>query len=769
MTRFSHISPRKIILSLSVSILALTGCTPSDHGHSHSHDAPSYLTEAPGAGKLTPEIINSVALNGSSLRRAAISPDGSMVTVLQGQKDNPGQQDLWAYDLETGKGKRLVSSTDLLGSEPEVLSEEEKNRRERAREYGSGIVAYTWIDKDHILFPLGGDIFLYNIRDKSTKRVTETDGFETDPKVSRSGDYVAYVRGNELFVKDLETDKETQLSSGATDLIRNGIASFVVQEELARSTGYWWSPKEDRLAYTQIDESPVAIENRIDFGADGVKNISQRYPFAGTDNATVKLGIVPRTGGKTIWADIGDNPDIYLTRVTWSADGKSLYAGILSRNHKSHKILKINPDTGASKLLFEETSPTWLNIRTGFRRLKQGGIMFTAEQSDLRQVFTLSDEGKLTAITPDTMRVAGINCVNETDGKLYVTGWKDSPLERHVFSINMDGSDLTQITQGEGRHSARFAGNCSRYIGTFSNPNTPFQTRAFDNTGKGLAWLNENKLDETHPYAPYKDAHIEVEYGQIKANDGTPLDYMLYKPLDLKAGEKRPSVTLVYGGPGVQRVHKGWERKHFARMLAHHGFVVFQLDNRGAANRGKKFEDHLYRAMGKAEVVDQTTGAEWLKKQDFIDPNNMGVYGWSYGGYMTLHMLAQTDLYKSGVSGAPVTDWALYDTAYTERFLGDPRPDNSNYTKGAYEDGAVFAHLDGLTEPVLLIHGMADDNVVFRHAVKLMDAMQKNGQHNLRIMTYPGEKHGFRAKENRTHRDRQILEFFLETLGPDGQ
>jgi len=244
------------------------------------------------------------------------------------------------------------------------------------------------------------------------------------------------------------------------------------------------------------------------------------------------------------------------------------------------------------------------------------------------------------------------------------------------------------------------------------------------------------------------------------------MDYMLYKPNDIKPGEKRPAVTIVYGGPGVQRVDKGWNNKVWlAQMLVDNGFVVFQMDNRGATKRGKVFEDHLYRSMGITETLDQSVGAEFLKSLPYVDADNMGVFGWSYGGYMTLHMLAQTDHYKAGVSGAPVTDWALYDTAYTERYLGDPRPDNPNYTKGAYENASVFAHLDGLTEPFLLIHGMADDNVVFRHSVKLMDEMQKRGNHNMRVMTYPGEKHGFRRKENKIHRDQEILNFFVEQLG----
>lgn len=755
---------RKLGLVMTVSALALFGCG-KDANAPNKASSKSYLTAAPGPGKLTPEILHSnPSLDGPTLKSPAMSPDGSMITVLQGRDDDAAQQDLWAYDLANGEGRLLVSSTDLLGA-PEDLSDEEKNRRERAREYGKGIVSYAWAGNDQLIFPLGGDVFVYDLTTKKSQQVTATKGFETDAKVSASGGYVAYVRENNLFTTQLSTGLERQLTDGATDLIRNATASFVVQEELARSTGYWWAPDEARLAYTQIDERAIAVENRIEFSANDVRNVSQRYPFAGTANATVRLGVVAREGGETVWADLGTDPDVYLTRVAWSADSKTVYVGLLSRNHKSHKIFAINSDTGESRVIFEDMSATWLNIRSAFKSLKSGGLLFSSEQSDLRQIFTLKDNGVLTAVTPNDMRVNTINCVNENTGKVYFTGWKDSALQSHIFSVDMNGENLNKLSTGEGLHSARFAGNCSRYVGTFSSVSHPPQTRAFDNEGAPLAWLNENVLDDAHPYAPYKAAHIMPEFGQVAADDGTPMDYMLFKPQGLKAGEKRPAVTIVYGGPGVQRVMKGWEKKAFARMLAHHGFVVFMMDNRGAANRGKAFEDHLYRSMGQTEVADQTAGAKWLAAQDFVDKDRMGIFGWSYGGYMTLHMLSQTDLYRSGASGAPVTDWALYDTAYTERYLGNPNPSDANYTKGAYEEASVFAHIDGLTEPFLLIHGMADDNVVFRHSIKLMDAMQKRGAYNMRVMTYPGEKHGFRKTENKIHRDRLVLEYFLDTLG----
>lgn len=738
----------------------------------------SYLKSEPGPGFLTPEIINgSTNISGTTLSRAQIAPSGEFVTVLQGREENASQKDLWAYDLTTGEGRLLVSSTDLLEG-PEVLSEEEKNRRERAREYGSGIITYSWVGDNLLLFPLGGDIYLYDLESQESQQVTATKGFETDPKVSSDGSKIAYVRDNELYIKDLETGLERQLSDGATDTIRNATASFVVQEELDRNTGYWLSPKVDRVAYTQIDESPIAIENRLDFGVDGVKNIAQRYPFTGTPNATIKLGIVSTTGGATRWLDLGEDDDIYLTRVVWDADGQSLVAGILSRDHKTHSFKRFDARTGEGEIIYTETSPTWLNIGTTLRAQSDGSLIWSAERNDKRQIFNIASDGEVSALTPESMNVQSLLCQNTETGDLFVSGWQETPLERHIFKVSPDATAdegegeavesapvVTQITTNAGQHSARFNKDCSRYIGTYNDPNTPSQTRAYQADGTPLAWLNENPLDATHPYAPYLANHITPEYGQIEAEDGTPMNYMMYKPKDLQPGQKRASITIVYGGPGVQRVTRSWNRgTPLAQMLAQHGFVVFQLDNRGATNHGKAFEDGLYRAMGQIEVTDQKVGAEFLRSQSFIDPDRMGVYGWSYGGYMTLHMLGQTDDYASGVSGAPVTDWTLYDTAYTERYLGDPNPGAENYTEGAYENGSVFAHIEGLTEPVLLIHGMADDNVIFRNAIMLMDAMQKSGRHNMRMMTYPGEKHGFRDPANRTHRDRQILDFFLETL-----
>ncbi len=762
---------RNLVLGFfSITALFITACNFTGEDNNKLVDNKTeYQKPSIKSGQIDAQIIHSdPALSGPVLLQAKISPNGEMVTVLQGRDDDFFQQDLWGYNLKTGEGKRLVSSTDLLGV-PEILSEEEKNRRERARIKASGIVEYSWdLKGEKLLFPLGGDVYIYDIASKSSKRITNTSSYETDAKISPSGKYVSYVRDNDLFITELQSGRETRLSYGANDYIRNATASFVVQEELDRFTGYWVSPDEKTIAYTQIDESPIAIEHRLEFYPDGIKNIAQRYPFTGTDNATIKLGIVPIEGGKTIWADIGDDADIYLARVYWSADSKTLYAGILSRDQKKLQMLAIDPKTGKSRILFTETSPTWLNVENGFVPLSEGGFLWLSERTGFSHIYLYDKNGQNPKqLTKGKWPVTGLNCVSEKTGKIYFTGWQKSALERHIYVVDFDGKNIKQISKNEGWHSASFARNCQSYIGTFSNKSTPPQTRAYNNDGSPLVWLNENRLDESHPYWPYIKSHIVPEYGQIQADDGTYMDYELYKPQNMQKGKKYPAITIVYGGPGVQRIHKAWDDKvYLPQALADLGFVVFKLENRGAGGRGKKFEDHIYRNMAGVEVKDQIEGARFLKSLDFVDADRMGIYGWSYGGYMVLHMLAQTNEYKVGVSGAPVTDWALYDTAYTERYLGDPRKDNPNHTEGAYERASVFSHLQGLEEPVLLIHGMADDNVIFRHSIKLADSMQKLGRHNLRTMFYPSQKHGFTDKQAKIHRDQEIMDFFVKHLTP---
>ena len=729
-------------------------------GHTHAQNqASSEETAMTPARQLTIDDLHvEGGLDGPALRQPRVSPDGRLVTLLRGRDDDASQLDLWAYDTATGNASMLVSSTDLVGEVE--LSEEEKNRRERQRIYASGIVSYQWDAKgEQILFPLGGDIFLYRLADGTAVKVTDTDAFETDPKISPAGNYVSFIRDDELFVHELATGTEKQLSSGATATIRNGIAEFVAQEELDRDTGYWWSPDDRLIAYTQIDESPVDIVERLDFGPDGTRTIRQRYPFAGTDNVTIRLGVVPAAGGETVWVDLGPEEDIYLADVTWSADGQTLYVHRLSRDQKRLDILAADTASGATQVVFSETSETWVNLRGGMKPLADGSFLWESERDGFNHIYHYNADGSLiTQVTKGDWVVSGIDCVDESNGTIYFTGWTDTPLERHVYRVPLSGGDPVQISEGEGWHGASFAGSCDVWINSFSAPAQPSQARVRSAEGQHLFWLKENRLDADHPSAPFLASHVVPEYGTIEAEDGTPLYYRVMKP-DLAPGEKAPAIVRVYGGPHAQTVQKDWTGA-FDQMLVDMGYVVFRLDNRGSWNRGTAFENPLYHAMGSVEVEDQATGTRWLAAQAYVDVDNIGVFGWSYGGYMTLHMLAQhPELYKAGVSGAPVSDWRTYDTAYTERYMGDPRE-----VADAYDRSAVFAHLDGMKDDsLLLIHGMADDNVIFQNSIDLMAALHERDI-AFEMMTYPGEKHGFRKRENKRHMDRLVVDFLERRL-----
>jgi len=614
---FSSPSSRALFSSLTL-ISAISGMVSAPaNALPHDVDLPiDRISEQPG-------------LFGPSLRGAKFSPDGRLITILKGREDDASKLDLWAYDIKTGSPSLLVSSSDIVDSET-PLSEEEKNRRERQRIYNSGIISYDWDQQgQRIMFPLGGDIYIYDLANKSSQQITSTPEFETDAKFSPDGEQVSYVRADELFVYNLNTAKERQITNGANETIRNAVSEFVAQEELDRNTGYWWSPDNKTIAFTQIDESPVPIATRVDINADTVVTIQQRYPFAGQNNVTIKLGISNIKGKRPVWVDLGDNQDFYLADAYWSKDGSALYVARLIRDQKQLDLLAIDPKTGRSKIVLSETSQTWINLGLGLKPLADGGFLWSSERSGFQHLYRYDASGKnLGAVTGGNGMVSAVNCIDEENAKIYYTGWSETVLERHIYTKSLNGRDLGRpITTKSGWHSASFSNTCDHFILYRSDDRQPTQASAHDQTGKALFWLNENKIVEgQHPYAHFLKSHLDWTYGQIEASDGTMLDYKMLKPKGLKSGEKAPVIQMVYGGPHAQQVRRQFGNL-FEQALADQGYVVFWLDNRGAAGRGTAFENTLYRAMGTIEVEDQATGTRFLKTLPYVDGEKIGVYG----------------------------------------------------------------------------------------------------------------------------------------------
>jgi dipeptidyl-peptidase-4 len=723
------------------------------------------LTTLPSfAERLTIERINAdPALSGPSVRGLKVSPDGARVSFLRGREDDRFQTDLWEYNLHDKTARRLVDSRALQPDEQ--LSDAEKARRERSRTAGfRGINNYDWSpDGKQLLIPLPGALYLVDAAQPDKPRRVAS-GDLLDPKISPKGRYVSFVRGQNLFVIDLVLGTERQLTRDGGGTVHNAEAEFVAQEEMHQTSGYWWAPDDSAIAFKRFDEAPVAVVRRFEIQADRADVVEQRYPAAGQANVTVGLAIVSPTGGEARAVDLGAERDIYLVRADWSSDARQLLFQRQARNQKRLELVAVDAATLRQQVLVTETSSTWVAVLQEPHFLKtRNAFLWTSERSGRRHLYLYDLSGRLLhPVTQGEWGIDGLLAVDEAGGRVYVASNRDAAIDKQVYALTLDGGNAGQpqrITQADGWHDAIFSDRGEVYVDSFSDPDTPPQVSVRKPDGSLLAWIEHNEPNASHPYARYRNAHVPTEFGTLRAADGQVLHYSLRKPLGFDATRRYPVFVSVYGGPGAQTVERSWGRALFEQYMAQHGYVVFRLDNRGSARRERAFTDVIYRNLGKYEVQDQLAGIDWLGQQSFVDARRIGVFGWSYGGFMALRLLAAgSDRIAAGVAGAPVTDWRLYDTHYSEQFIDRPQ-DNAE----GYVESGVFAHLGGLRSPLLLIHGMADDNVLFANSTQLMDELQNRGI-AFELMTYPGAKHGLSKPASQKHMLHTVENFFNRNL-----
>ncbi len=709
-------------------------------------------------------IYDSPSLEGSAPRSLKVSPDGQRVTFLRGKETDYDQLDLWEYHINSGETRMLFDSATLAQGDGE-LSDEEKARRERMRLSGSGIVSYQWsADGKALLFPLGGDVFYHQLGKEGAKQLLDTDAFETDITLSPKGNYIAYIRDQNLYVKHIATGKETAITQGGGGNIKYGMAEFVAQEEMSRMTGYWWSPDESYIAFTRVDESPVEVITRSEIYADNIKTIEQKYPSAGTPNVEITLAVQNIDSGERQWIDLGKNKDIYLARGNWMPDSNVFTYQWQSRDQQQLELRAYNLTSKKQKVLLKESSDTWVNLNDDLRFLSDSNqFIWASERDGFKHLYLYNNDGsQVRQLTKGDWVVDDVVAVDKKAGEVYFTGRKDTPLERHLYRVPLAGGDITRISQEDGFHNITFSSDASIYVDSMSTINHPAQVSLHKADGEQLTWLEENAIDANHPLAPYMDSWTKPEFGSFKADDGAELFYRLYKPENLE--KKHPVIVYLYGGPHAQVVTNSWagNRGLLMQYWVDQGYVVFSIDNRGSNYRGKAFEDPIFKKMGSIEVQDQVAGVKFLRSLPYVDADRIGVHGHSYGGYMTLMTMFQAgDYFAAGVSGAPVTDWRLYDTHYTERYMGNPKTDDDAYTASS-----VFPYAKDLKGDLLIYHGMADDNVLFTHSTKLYKHLQDMAI-PFETMDYPGKKHSIRGKQTGIHLYKTITNFFNRNLHPE--
>ena len=735
--------------------------------------APVCAQTAAGAAKaLTVERIYSApSLSGHLTQGIEWAPDSKRISYLTRNGDGPdAAAELWTMDASSGERKVLVGAETLAGA-----MQPEKQQTTQATGLGRvNAENYLWSpDGKAILFAGSSNLVLLDLGTMKPKAlVTGNDKANSDiedPKFSPDGKWVSFVRGSNLWVVNIASGETEALTTGGSEEILKGKLDWVYPEELSASTAYWWSPDSKRVAYYEMDERPVTRYPIMDMSSVTGAMQYTRFPQAGEPNPIVRVGVVAVSGGETKWMDTGSNTDVYLARVNWLPDGKRVAIQRLNRAQNKLDLLFADAVSGASRTILAETDKYWLNISDDLYFFADGKrFLWSNERTGFRHYYIYDISGKeLEQVTSGDWGINGTGAfgpgtsshpqVDEAHGCIYFISNKDSVVETQVYRVSLRDKSVTRITRDAGTHQPTFAPDSSEFMDVFSTLRTPPRQDLVRIDGTRVAAIDENKIAELAEY------HLSpAEFVNVTANDGTKLYGVMIKPPNFDASRKYPVLVNVYGGPQAQNVRDIWGDVEalWLDLMSEKGYIIFTLDNRGSYNRGHAFETHVYHHLGKVELEDQATGVKYLKSLPYVDGARVGIWGWSYGGFMTLDaMFNAAEVFKVGVAVAPVSDWKLYDTIYTERYMGRPQDNPEGYKEAS--PGYDSAKLKG---QLMLAHGTGDDNVHFANTAEVLNQMIENGRYPAALMIFPGRGHPIGDAAARIQLFERITEFFLKNL-----
>jgi dipeptidyl-peptidase 4 len=707
--------------------------------------APAVAAPAPGEPpRLTVESLFAPDATGRQPAQLAWSPDGQRLTYVWDEQGDGKEEALWALDAGTGKREVLL-------------------RLAKAGE-GDGALKldeYAWSPRGGALLLVAkGDLYLLPLDTRKLRRLTSTEAEEGEASFSPDGSRIAFVRDFDLYAIDVATGRETRLTTGGEEnATLNGINDWVYEEEIwdREPEAYWWSPDGSRLAYFHFDESFVGVYPLVDDAPLYPKVRWQKYPKAGEVNPRVKIGVLDLATGRTRWLETGAS-DAYLARVAWTPQGDAVAVQRLNRDQNHLDLLRCNAADGACSTLLAETWPTWINLGRDFRFLPDGRFLWGSERSGWRRLYLYAAAGTLIRpVTPDGWAVTSLDGLAEDGSWAMVTGFPISelgPLDRQVARLRLDGDGWEGLTPERGTHDAEVAPRTGAWLHTWTDIDTPPRTEVRTARGKPFP-LPAGKASLDTASLP------KWEFLTVPGPDGSRLPAALLKPAGFDPSRRYPVIVYHYGLPGSQIVANRWsQRVLWHKLMAHRGFAVFLVEYPASFFFGKAGEDRDFRRFGPLNLAAQLAGVDYLKSLPWVDASRLGLWGWSGGGANTLYcVLNRPGVWKAAVAGAPVTDWKLYDTIWTERYLDRPQDDPEGY-----RDSSPLTYAANLADRLLIVHGLADDNVHPQNTIQMSEELIKAGK-QFDQAVYPGQKHGFRGG-SQSHVYERITEFFERTLAP---